>query len=303
MRAWRTSKRRKPLVVRGARQVGKTWAIREFGKEFDGGVLYVNFDKQEEFKQFFQTTKDVKRILSNLSLAVGQKVTADTLIFFDEVQACEDALNSLKYFCEDAPEYCVVAAGSLLGLQLTKGFPVGKVDFLDMGAMNFTEFLLACGDEQLVDYIDSIEDFSPIPDAFFNPLVEKLKSYFVVGGMPEAVQAWAEDGDIAEADRILGDILTSYQSDFAKHTDGFETQKISLVWNSLPSQLAKENKKFLYSVVREGARAREYENAVNWLVNADLVRKVYRITFLPSLRGLLRKTTCCKVCPLKPNRP
>ena len=278
LRAWRTSKRRKPLVVRGARQVGKTWAIREFGKEFDGGVLYVNFDKQEEFKQFFQTTKDVKRILSNLSLAVGQKVTADTLIFFDEVQACEDALNSLKYFCEDAPEYCVVAAGSLLGLQLTKGFPVGKVDFLDMGAMNFTEFLLACGDEQLVDYIDSIEDFSPIPDAFFNPLVEKLKSYFVVGGMPEAVQAWAEDGDIAEADRILGDILTSYQSDFAKHTDGFETQKISLVWNSLPSQLAKENKKFLYSVVREGARAREYENAVNWLVNADLVRKVYRIT-------------------------
>lgn len=133
LRAWRTSKRRKPLVVRGARQVGKTWAIREFGKEFDGGVLYVNFDKQEEFKQFFQTTKDVKRILSNLSLAVGQKVTADTLIFFDEVQACEDALNSLKYFCEDAPEYCVVAAGSLLGLQLTKGFPVGKVDFLDMG--------------------------------------------------------------------------------------------------------------------------------------------------------------------------
>ena len=172
----KNSKRRKPLIVKGARQVGKTWALEEFGKEFKDGYLRINFDKQEEYKQFFETTKDVKRILKNLAMASGKKITTDTLIIFDEIQACEEALNDLKYFCEDAPEYYIVSAGSLLGLKLSKGFPVGKVDLLEMGPMTFTEFLIANGDENLVEYLSQIDILEQIPDAFFNPLVEKLGS-------------------------------------------------------------------------------------------------------------------------------
>lgn len=275
---WKASKRRKPLILRGARQVGKTWILREFGKKYFSDCLYINFERQEEYKQFFQTTKDVNRILQNLSMASGKKITEDTLIIFDEIQACEEALNTLKYFCEDAPEYYVASAGSLLGLKLSQGFPVGKVDFLEMGAMSFEEFLLANGDKNLHEYIDSIEEISAVPDAFFNPLVEKLKMYFITGGMPEAVSVWTEDRDIAAADNALADILLSYESDFGKHSDKIDVNKIGLIWDSLPSQLAKENKKFLYSAVKEGARAREYENAVNWLNSADMVKKIYRIS-------------------------
>ncbi len=275
---WKNSKRRKPLILRGARQVGKTWVLQEFGKRYFPNSLYINFERQEEYKQFFQTTKDVHRILQNLSMASGKKITTDTLIIFDEIQACEEALNTLKYFCEDAPEYYVASAGSLLGLQLSQGFPVGKVDFLEMGAMSFEEFLLANGDENLHDYLNRMNEISAVPDAFFNPLVEKLKMYFITGGMPEAVLVWTQDRDIVSADNILADILLSYESDFGKHADKFDVQKIRLIWDSLPSQLAKENKKFLYSAVKEGARAREYENAVNWLYSADMVRKVYRIS-------------------------
>lgn len=276
--AWRDSKRRKPLIIRGARQVGKTWILEEFGKEFEDGFLRINFDKQPEYHQFFKSTKDVHRILKNIAMASGQKITTKTLVIFDEIQACEDALNSLKYFCEDAPEYYIACAGSLLGLQLAKGFPVGKVDFLDMGPMTFTEFLLANGDDNLVEYISQIDTLENIPEAFMNPLNEKLKMYFVTGGMPEAVLVWTEDGDIKAADKVLSEILTAYQSDFGKHTEPTDVPKIKLIWDSLPSQLARENKKFLYSVVKEGARAREYENALNWLYNADLVRKTFRIS-------------------------
>ena len=220
--------------------------------------------------------------MQNLSMASGKKITTDTLIIFDEIQACEEALNTLKYFCEDAPDYFVASAGSLLGLKLSQGFPVGKVDFLELGAMSFEEFLLANGDKNLFDYLNSIDKISPIPDAFFNPLIEKLKMYFITGGMPEAVFVWTQDRDIMAADNVLSDILISYESDFGKHANTFDVNKIILIWDSLPSQLAKENKKFLYSAVKEGARAREYENAVNWLYSADLVRKVYRIS-KPSL--------------------
>lgn len=275
---WKESKRRKPLILKGARQVGKTWVLQEFGKRFFSNYLYINFEKQEEYKQFFQTTKDVYRIMQNLSMASGKKITTDTLIIFDEIQACEEALNTLKYFCEDAPDYFVASAGSLLGLKLSQGFPVGKVDFLELGAMSFEEFLLANGDKNLFDYLNSIDKISPIPDAFLNPLIEKLKMYFITGGMPEAVLVWTQDRDIMTADNVLSDILISYESDFGKHANTFDVNKIRLIWDSLPSQLAKENKKFLYSVVKEGARAREYENAVNWLYSADLVRKVYRIS-------------------------
>ena len=275
---WKESKRRKPLVLLGARQVGKTWILEEFGKTFPDGFVKINFEKQPELHQFFRTTKDVKRIISNLSIAVGRPITVQTLIIFDEIQECEDALNSLKYFCEDAPGYYVAGAGSLLGLMLSKGFPVGKVDFLKMTPMTFEEFLAANGDGNLVEYMKSIDSIENIPEMFSGPLTEKLKMYYVIGGMPEAVKVWTEDGDIREVDRVQSDILEAYEHDFAKHADPFDVPKIRLIWNSLPSQLARENKKFLYSVVKKSARAREYENALNWLISAELVKKVPRIT-------------------------
>ena len=275
---WKSSRRRKPLVLRGARQVGKTWVLEEFGKSFPDGYVRFNFDRNSEYAQFFRSTKDVRRILQNLAMASGQRITKDTLIIFDEIQACEEALNSLKYFHEDAPEYYVASAGSLLGLQLAGGFPVGQVDFLEMGPMTFTEFLLADHAENLAEYIASVDSFAPIPDAFFAPLAEKLKCYFVTGGMPESVLVWTEDKDPKEVDKVLSDIITSYESDFGKHAPAEDVPKIRYIWQSLPSQLAKENKKFMYSVVKPGARAREYENALNWLRDADIISKVNRIS-------------------------
>lgn len=295
LRVWKKSKRRKPLIVRGARQVGKTWVLEEFGKEFKDGFLRINFDKEPEYNQFFETTKDVKRIIRNLELASGQKITTETLLIFDEIQACPSALNSLKYFCEDAPEYYIACAGSLLGLTLSEGFPVGKVDFLDMGPMTFKEFLLAMGDDNYVEYLEAIDEIDTIPDVFSQPLTEKLKMYFVVGGMPEAVKAWVEDGDIKEVDRIQLNILDSYESDFGKHAPEIDVPKIRLIWRSLPSQLAKENKKFLYSVVKEGARAREYENALNWLINADLVKKTSKINKPNLPLSAYEDLTCFKI--------
>lgn len=283
LRKWRESKYRKPLILRGARQVGKTWALKEFGKEFES-IAYFNFDESEEYKQFFATTKDVNRILQNLSLASGQRITKNTLIIFDEIQSCNNALNALKYFCENASDHYVVCAGSLLGLTLSKGFPVGKVDFLDMGPMMFSEFLIANGDVYLYEFMQSVDAIENIPDAFFNPLCEKLKMYFITGGMPEPVLRWTADRDVQLVDKALDGILGSYERDFGKHHDDtdewqrHDVQKITLIWNSLPSQLARENKKFLYSAVKGGARAREYENSLQWLVNADIVKKVFKIS-------------------------
>ncbi len=276
--AWKQSGRRKPLVLRGARQVGKTWILEEFGKTFPGGYVKINFDREPEYAQFFRTTKDVRRILQNLSLATGKAINTDTLIIFDEIQSCGEALNSLKYFREDAPEYCIASAGSLLGLQLSDGFPVGQVDFMEMGPMTFTEFLLADGSENYARYLSSVSDPEPIPDAFFSPLTEKLKQYFITGGMPESVSVWTESRDPAEVERVLTNIVLSYESDFGKHVPIEDVPKVRYIWQSLPSQLARENKKFMYSVVKPGARAREYENALNWLNDADIIRKVFRIT-------------------------
>ena len=245
LRKWKEAKRRKPLILRGARQVGKTWILEEFGREFPDGFLLINFDKQPEYRQFFETTKDVRRILKNLALATGRKITTDTLLIFDEIQACPNALNALKYFYEDASEYYIACAGSLLGLTLTEGFPVGKVDFLDMGPMTFKEFLLADGDDSLIDYMESVVCIEPVPDAFARPLLEKLKMYFVIGGMPEPVRIWTEDYDITEAEQAQYNILEAYESDFGKHAPANDVPKIRKIWNSLPSQLARENKKFL----------------------------------------------------------
>ena len=278
LQAWKESKRRKPLVLRGVRQCGKSWILEEFGKTFPDGYVLFNFDREPAYAQFFRTTKDVRRILQNLAMASGRKITPDTLIIFDEIQACEEALNSLKYFREDAPEYYVASAGSLLGLRLSSGFPVGQVDFLNMGPMTFTEFLMADGAENFAAYLSSIDSLSSIPDVFFGPLTEKLKQYFITGGMPEAVKVWTEEKDPRAVDRVLSDMINSYESDFGKHAPIEDVPKIRYIWQSLPSQLARENKKFLYSVVKPGARAREYENALNWLRDADIVSKVCRIT-------------------------
>lgn len=275
---WRLSKHRKPLILKGVRQVGKTWLLREFGRRYYENTAYFNFDENEEYRQFFTTTKDVDRILQNLMMARGVTIKPQqTLIIFDEIQACPEAINTLKYFHENRPEYHIACAGSLLGITLAKpsSFPVGQVDFLDLGPMTFSEFLLANGDKNLVDYLESITELQPVPEAFFNPLVEKLKMYYVTGGMPEAVSAWTEDRDIELLQRVLFNIISAYERDFAKHPHPSEYPKISLLWKSVPSQLARENKKFLYRAVKEGARAREYEDALQWLVDASLAYKIY----------------------------
>ena len=278
---WKSSPHRKPLILKGARQVGKTWLLKEFGRCSYTNTAYFNFDENGEYRQFFETTKHVDRILQNLMLAGGQKIEPEkTLIVFDEVQDCPNVINAMKYFCENAPQYHVACAGSLLGIALAKpsSFPVGKVSFMQVDPMTFSEFLLANGDENLVRYLESVETIEPIPDAFFNPLYEKLKMFYVTGGMPEAVRMWTEERDVPAMQTILADILSAYERDFAKHPNVSEFPKISRIWKSIPSQLAKENRKFIYRVVKEGARAREYEDALQWLVNARLVHKIYRCT-------------------------
>ncbi len=276
---WKNSPYRKPLILKGVRQVGKTWILKEFGKRYYENVAYFNFDENEDYKQLFETSKDVTRILQNLMLASGQKITPNnTLIIFDEIQDCPKVINSMKYFCENAPEYHIACAGSLLGIALSKpsSFPVGKVNFMQIDPMTFSEFLLANGDKNLVDYLESIDGLEPIPDIFFNSLNEKLKMYYVTGGMPESVLMWTNARDVNAMQEVLSNIIEAYERDFAKHPKSKEYPKISMIWRSIPSQLARENKKFLYKVVKPGARAREYEDALQWLVDARLVHKIYR---------------------------
>ena len=276
---WKDSPYRKPLILKGVRQVGKTWILKEFGRRYYENTAYFNFDENEDYKQFFETTKDVSRILQNLTLASGEKILpGKTLIIFDEVQDCPKVINSMKYFCENAPEYHIACAGSLLGIALAKpsSFPVGKVDFMQIDPMTFSEFLLANGDENMAKYMESVDTIEPIPDAFFHPLYEKLKMYYVTGGMPEPVLMWTQNRDTEAMQHSLSGIIDAYERDFAKHPDTKEFPKISMVWKSIPSQLARENKKFIYKVVKPGARAREYEDALQWLVDARLVHKVYR---------------------------
>ncbi|WP_406546569.1 ATP-binding protein [Succinimonas sp.] len=276
---WKDSPCRKPLILQGVRQVGKTWILKEFGRRCYENVAYFNFEEHEEFRQFFETTKNVSRILQNLMMTSGQKIVPEkTLIIFDEAQDCPNVINSLKDFCENAPEYHIASAGSLLGTALAKpsSFPVGKVSFMQLDPMTFSEFLIANGDANLADFLKSTSSIEPIPAAFFNPLCEKLKMYYVTGGMPEAVRRWTELRDVAGIEEALSDIIGAYERDFARYAGGREYQKLSLIWKSVPSQLARENKKFLYRVVKNGARAREYEDALEWLKDARLVHKIYR---------------------------
>lgn len=277
---WKESKFRKPLILKGARQIGKTYILKQFGNNYYDGVAYFNFDHDEDLYNLFNNTKNPKRILEQLSFIYGKAIVPGrTLIIFDEIQECPNALNSLKYFKEEANDYHIACAGSLLGIRLSHtSFPVGKVDFLNMYPMTFSEFLIADNCENLVNYMKSITNIETIPDIFFNQLEEKLKAYFIIGGMPEAVEVWTQEKDMALVNKVQENILKAYESDFSKHTSNSEANKISLIWNSIPSQLAKENKKFLYQVIKEGARAREYENALNWLNDSNLIYKVYNIT-------------------------
>lgn len=276
---WKNAPYRKPLIMKGVRQVGKTWLLKEFGSRCYENTAYFNFDENGEYRQFFETTKDVDRILQNLVMASGQQILPEkTLIIFDEIQDCPNVINSMKYFCENAPQYHIACAGSLLGIALAKpsSFPVGKVNFMQIDPMTFSEFLIANGDENLAGYLGSVDRIAPVPDAFFNPLCEKLKMYFITGGMPEAVFMWTQARDVAAMQDALSDILNAYERDFAKHPDTVVFPKISMIWKSVPSQLARDNKKFIYRVVKEGARAREYEDALQWLADAGLVHKICR---------------------------
>lgn len=277
---WKNGKDRKPLILKGARQVGKTYILKEFGEEQYENIAYFNFDHDDSLKELFFQTKDPKRILEQLTFVTKKAIKPEkTLIIFDEIQECPDALNSLKYFKEEANEYHIVCAGSLLGIRLSHtSFPVGKVEYLEMYPMTFTEFLLADNCENLVAYMNSINKIEKIPDIIFNQLNEKIKSYFIIGGMPEVVSSWVKNKDIEEVNKIQKQIIDGYEADFGKHADSENMiAKISIIWESIISQLAKENKKFLYQVAKQGARAREYEDAVNWLNNSSIVDKIFNV--------------------------
>ena len=278
LKSWKNKTRRKPLVLQGARQVGKTFLLKLLGKTEFSDTAYFNFEEQPDLKQFFENTKDVNRIIQNLSLVYGKEILPEsTLIIFDEIQECNSALNSLKYFYENSPEYAIASAGSLLGITLGKeySFPVGKVEFLQIYPLSFYEFLTEA-DASLEHYVSQLEDVANVPDIFFNPLLEKLRMYFISGGMPEAASTLLETMNVEETQKNLQDILKAYQLDFSKHAPSKDINRIGYVWNSISSQLARENKKFLYQVIKAGARAREYEDALLWLVQAGLVHKVNR---------------------------
>lgn len=279
LRNWKYKKNRKPLIIEGARQVGKTWIMKEFGRQEYQNIVYINFDSNARVAELFSADLDTQRILRGIEIYAGKKIDPEnTLIIFDEVQEVPKALSSLKYFCEDTPEYHIICAGSLLGIALHDGtsFPVGKVEFLKLHPLSYKEFLMATGKELYAELIDQ-KDYQMIA-SFKQIYVDALKEYYYVGGMPEAVVSYSEEQDFAEVRNIQNRILAAYEQDFSKHAPANIVPKIRMVWNSIPSQLAKENRKFLYGLIREGARAKEYETAIMWLSDCGLVHKVSRIT-------------------------
>lgn len=276
---WKNSKYRKPMIIRGARQVGKTWLMKEFGKQEFDKVAYINFDQNTRMKGVFEGDLNIERLILALSAETGVSINAnDTLITFDEVQEVPRALTSLKYFNENAPEYAIVAAGSLLGVALHQGtsFPVGKVDFLDLYPLNYKEFLLALGEERFANLLDS-DDISMIT-TFKQKYIERLKEYYFIGGMPEVVNDFVRNKDFNKVREIQNNLLNYYQQDFSKHAPNILVPRLNMVWNSIPMQLAKENKKFIYGQLREGARAKDFELAIQWLEDCGLIHKVERIS-------------------------
>ena len=276
---WKRRKSRKPLIIRGARQVGKTWLMCEFGKIAYEKTVYISFDNNHQMKELFSVDFNIERIVTGLELYAGHKIDATTtLLIFDEVQEVPQALTSLKYFNEIAPQYQIVSAGSMLGVALHRGtsFPVGKVEFLDLYPLSFTEFIRAMGKEQFVELLGK-NDFQ-MATTFKQDYIDLLKHYFYIGGMPEVVQAFADNKDFNEVQEIQQRILLAYEQDFSKHAPNEVVPRIRMLWNSIPTQLTKENKKFIYGVVKEGARAKDYELALLWLVDCGLVHQVHRVT-------------------------
>ena len=275
---WKESKHRKPLIIEGARQVGKTWLMKEFGRKAYPDTIYINFDSNSRMAELFSADLNPDRLILGIELYAGKKIDPEkTLLIFDEIQEIPRALAALKYFCEDAPQYHIVCAGSLLGIALHEGtsFPVGKTQFLKLYPLSFREFLMAVTGKQYADLLDR-QDYSMITP-FRQVYIDALKQYYFIGGMPEAVQHFAQEKDFQEVREIQKRILAAYEQDFSKHAPAAIVPRIRMVWNSIPSQLAKENKKFVYGLVREGGRAKDYETAIMWLCDCGLLHKISRV--------------------------
>lgn len=277
---WKSSEDRKPMVLKGARQVGKTWLMKEFGQSQYDSYVYFNFDEEDELKSIFEANKNPHRVIELLSMIAGEKILPEkTLIIFDEIQECPEALNALKYFKEKANEYHVVAAGSLLGTLLAKpkSYPVGMVNLLDIYPLTFDEFLDAV-DSPLHAYYESIQKGQQIEEIFHNRLLEACNNYFIIGGMPECVASWVRYKDPAKISQIQRELVEVYENDFSKHNGKVNSGRILMVFRSIVAQLAKPNEKFMYGAVREGARARDFEEAIEWLVSAGMLNRVYNVS-------------------------
>ena len=278
--AWKSSEERKPMVMRGARQVGKTWLMKEFGQGYYESYVYFNFDEEDELKSIFESNKNPHRIIELLSMIAGEKILPEkTLIIFDEIQECPEALNTLKYFKEKANDYHVIAAGSLLGTLLAKpkSYPVGMVNLLDIYPLTFDEFLAAT-DAALYAYYESIQKEQQIEEIFHNRLLEAYQNYLIIGGMPECVSSWVKYKDPAKVSQIQRELIEIYENDFSKHNGKVNSGRILMVFRSIVSQLAKPNEKFMYGAVREGGRARDFEEAIEWLVSAGMLNRVYNVS-------------------------
>lgn len=276
---WKDAKGRKPMIIRGARQVGKTWMMKEFGRTQFAKTAYVNFENNDRAKAIFEMDFDIARMILALSAETGVDIQAeDTLLIFDEIQEAPKALTSLKYFYENAPQYCIVAAGSLLGVAIHHGtsFPVGKVDFMDLYPLSYTEFLEALGEERFAKLLAAGD--TEMMRVFKSKFIERLKEYYFVGGMPEAVLTFVEKKNYQSVRVIQKNLLNYYQQDFSKHAQTNLIPRLNLVWNSIPGQLAKENRKYIYGQVREGARAKDFELAIQWLLDCGLIHKVHRVS-------------------------
>ena len=279
MLEWKNATGRKPLIIRGARQVGKTWLMKEFGKQEFKNTVYINFDSNPEMRELFRGSLDVDHLITGLQILSGEKIAPrDTLLIFDEVQEEPRALSSLKYFCEDAPEYAVAAAGSLLGVALHQGtsFPVGKVEFLDLYPLSFTEFLEAAGGKELLELLKN-EEWELI-GTLRTKYIEHLRYYYYTGGMPEAVQTFLREKDLDAVRKVQQNILSAYEQDFSKHAPPETVARIRMVWQSIPSQLARENRRFVYGALRKGARAKDFELAIQWLRDCGLIEQVIRLS-------------------------
>ena len=277
---WKNSPERKPMVLRGARQVGKTWLMKEFGKNYYDNYVYFNFDEEDELKSIFETNKNPHRIIELLSMISDEKIEPEkTLIIFDEIQECPEALNTLKYFKEKANEYHVITAGSLLGTLLAKpkSYPVGMVNLLDIYPLTFDEFLNAI-DSGLYAYYESIQKEQVIEQIFHQRLLDAYNYYLIIGGMPECVSSWIKYKDPAMVSKIQRELIEVYENDFSKHNGKVNSGRILMVFRSIVSQLAKPNEKFMYGAVREGARARDFEEAIEWLVSAGMLNRVYNVS-------------------------